>query len=221
MRYKEHKGIANRKIFYRLAKTVQYSIFAHRKAVEEKILLSGSIKNFFNYSMSRLHPFVSTGPIKDNTNNLINCDLGKAELFSEFFRSVYTLDDNCSPIFANRTYSVMPNPIFTVADVKRALMETKSSNSCDSDGVPPLFLKMSLELSEPLCNLFNMSIQQGCVPKVWKIAKVIPIFEGKGSMLEVKNYRPISLTNVYCKTFERLVRSKIMSYLESENLLST
>ena len=39
-------------------------------------------------------------------------------------------------------------------------------------------------------------------------------------MLEVKNYRPISLTNVYCKTLERLVRSKIMSYLESENLLS-
>ena len=39
-------------------------------------------------------------------------------------------------------------------------------------------------------------------------------------MLKVKNYRPISLTNVYCKTSERLVRSKIMSYLESENLLS-
>ena len=32
-------------------------------------------------------------------------------------------------------------------------------------------------------------------------------------MLEVKNYRPIRLTNVYCKTLERLVRSK------SENLL--
>ena len=66
-----------------------------------------------------------------------------------------------------------------------------------------------------------MSIQQGCVSKVWKIAKVIPIFKGKGSMLEVTNYRPISLTNVYCKILGRLVRNKIMSYLESENLLST
>ena len=66
-----------------------------------------------------------------------------------------------------------------------------------------------------------MSIQQGCVPKVRKIAKVIPIFKGKGSMLEVKNYRPISHTIVYCKTLERLVRGKIMFYLELENLLST
>ena len=40
-------------------------------------------------------------------------------------------------------------------------------------------------------------------------------------MLEVKKYRPISLINFYCKTLERLVRSKIMAYLESENLLST
>ena len=100
-------------------------------------------------------------------------------------------------------------------------MKSKSSTSCGPDGVSPLFLKMLTELSEPLCNLFSMSVQQGCVPKVWQIAKVIPIFKGKGSMLEVKNYRPISLINVYCKALERLVRNKIMSYLESENLLST
>ena len=92
MRYKKHRGIASRKIFYRLVKTLKYSIFAHRKAVEKKILLSGSIKNFFNYSKFRLHPFVNIGPIKDNTNNLIDCDFGKAELFSEFFHSVYKLD---------------------------------------------------------------------------------------------------------------------------------
>ena len=168
----------------------------------------------FKYSKSCLHPFVNTGPIKDNTNNLIDCDLGKAELFSEFFHSVYTLNDNSSPIFASRTYSVMPNPIFTIADVKHALMDTKSSTSCGPDGGPPLFLEMFPELNEPLCSLFNMSIQQDCVPKVWKIAKVIPIFKGKGSMLEVQNYRPIGLTNIYCKTLERLVRIKIMSYLE-------
>ena len=115
----------------------------------------------------------------------------------------------------------MPNPIFTVADVKRALIETKISTSCGPNGVPPPFLKMFPALSEPLCNLFNMSIQKDCVPKMWKITKVIFIIKGKGSMLEVKNHRPISLANVYCKTLERLVRSKIMSYLESESLLST
>ena len=55
----------------------------------------------------------------------------------------------------------------------------------------------------------------------WKVATVIPIFKGKGSSLDTKNYRPISLTNVYCKTLEKLLREKLLSYLESENLLSS
>ena len=117
--------------------------------MEEKILLSGCIKNLFNYSKSRLHLFVNIGPIKNNTNNLIDCDLGKAELFSEFFHSVYTHLTITALLF-NRTYSVMPNPIFTVADVKRALMDTKSSTFCGHDGVSSLFLKMFPELSKPL-----------------------------------------------------------------------
>ena len=156
-----------------------------------------------------------------STNNLIDCDLGEAEFLSEFFHSVCTHDDKNTPIFANRTGSVMPTPIFTVADVKLTLTETKSSTSCGPDGVSPLFLKKFPELSELLFNLFNMFIQQGCVSRVWKSAKVILIFKGKGSMLEVKNYRSISLTSVNSKTLERLVLSKIMSYLKSENVLST
>ena len=30
-----------------------------------------------------------------------------------------------------------------------------------------------------------MSLQQGCVPKAWKTAKIVPIFKGKESTLEV------------------------------------
>ena len=33
-----------------------------------------------------------------------------------------------------------------------------------------------------------------------------------------QNYRLINLTNVFCKTLERLIRGKIMSHLESNNL---
>ena len=65
-----------------------------------------------------------------------------------------------------------------------------------------------------------MSLQQGCVPKAWKTANIVPIYKGKGSTLEVNNYRPISLTNVFCKTLERLIRGSIVSHLEFEKLLS-
>ena len=65
-----------------------------------------------------------------------------------------------------------------------------------------------------------MSLQQGCVPKAWKTANIVPIYKGKGSTLEVYIYRPISLTNVFCEILERLICGSIVSYLESEKLLS-
>ena len=49
---------------------------------------------------------------------------------------------------------------------------------------------------------------------------IVPIYKGKGSTLEGNNYRPISLTNFFYKTFERLIRGSILSRLESEKLLS-
>jgi hypothetical protein len=114
----------------------------------------------------------------------------------------------------------MTTPSFSPSEVRKALIDSKNSSSCGPDGCSSLFLKKFPELCLPLCDLFNMSIQQGQVPKAWKIANIIPIFKGKGSRLDVKNYRPISLTNVFCKTLEKLIRSKILIHLESNNLLS-
>ena len=113
----------------------------------------------------------------------------------------------------------MPTPIFSVTDTRKSLSVSSTSISCGPYGVPPLHLKKFPELCSPLCNLFNMSLQQGYVPKTWKTEKIVPIYKGKGSTLEVNNYRPISLTNVFCKTLERLIRCSIVSHLEFEKLL--
>ena len=65
-----------------------------------------------------------------------------------------------------------------------------------------------------------MSLQQGCVPKVWKTVNIVPIYKGKGSTLDVNNYHPINLTNVFYKTFERLTCGGVVSHPETEKLLS-
>ena len=210
----------NREIFYRLAKTVRSSICAFRNAQEENILVNGSIKKFFNYARSRMHPSHRIGPIKhpDGTTTINNTE--RADLFNNFFYSVFVPNDGNSPLFRPRTDKAMPTPIFSVTDIRKSLTASSTSISCGPDGIPPLLLKKFPELCFPLCDLFNMSLQQGCVPKAWKTANIVPIYKGKGSTLEVNNYRPISLTNVFCKTLERLIHGSIVSHLEFENLLS-
>ena len=66
----------------------------------------------------------------------------------------------------------------------------------------------------------NLSLQSGSVPMEWKAAKVIPLFKS-GSMVELDNYRRISILPVLSKILERIVYRQLLSHLENKGLLSS
>ena len=51
-----------------------------------------------------------------------------------------------------------------------------------------------------------------------KIVKVIPIHKS-ANPTELKNYRPISLLQAFSKIFERIMYNKVISFLNSNNIL--
>ena len=70
-----------------------------------------------------------------------------------------------------------------------------------------------------LTHIFKQSLETGIVPSQWKHAYVSPIFK-KDQKYNPKNYRPISLTSVICKSMEHIIVSQIMKHLEDQNILS-
>ena len=56
-----------------------------------------------------------------------------------------------------------------------------------------------------LCNLFNVSLSLGKVPKIWKQANVSPTHKGKGNKKDKCNYRPKSLLSNVGKILESIV----------------
>ena len=44
--------------------------------------------------------------------------------------------------------------------------------------------------------------------------------ERKGARTFPSNYRPISITNIVCKTLEYIIHSNLMDHLESHNILT-
>ena len=46
------------------------------------------------------------------------------------------------------------------------------------------------------------------------------MFKEKGFRTDVKSYRPISLTRVFCKSMEKLLKIKIVDFLDNNNLIS-
>ena len=65
-------------------------------------------------------------------------------------------------------------------------------------------------LNKPLAMLFQYSYNTGSIPSEWKHANVVPVHK-KGSKTCVENYRPISLISIIMKTYERVVRDKLLS----------
>ena len=69
-----------------------------------------------------------------------------------------------------------------------------------------------------LTHLFQQSLRDSSIPMTWKQAYVTPIYK-KGNRSDPKNYRPVSLTSLVCKTMEHILVSQIMKHLESNNIL--
>ena len=83
---------------------------------------------------------------------------------------------------------------------------------------PRIIRTLEDKLSRPLTHTFNNAAETGIIPEDWKSANVTEIHK-KESRQEPGNYRPISLAFVVCKTMERLVKGRIITHLEMNNLI--
>ena len=70
-----------------------------------------------------------------------------------------------------------------------------------------------------LLNIFNNIWQTGEFPSAWQQAIIIPIPKVGEDHSDPNNYRSIALTSCISKTMERMVNSRLVHYLESNNLL--
>jgi len=79
-------------------------------------------------------------------------------------------------------------------------------------------LKYSSKIvSSALAEINNLSISSGMYPNKLKMAKIIPIFEDN---TDPNNYRPIYWLYNFNRIFEKLVYSRMESFIEQNDILS-
>ena len=102
------------------------------------------------------------------------------------------------------------------------LKDLGNSKACGNDQIEARFLKLAaVSLIQPIMFIINQSIESASFPNQWKIAKVIPLYKGKGNCpFDPLSYRPISILPVLSKIAERAVQSQMLSYLETTNQIN-
>ena len=99
------------------------------------------------------------------------------------------------------------------------IINSLNNSSPGWDCIPAKLAKRVLNYYiKPLTFLINQSFHDGIFPNELKLAKVIQIYKS-GSTMELNNYRPISVLNIFSKIFERLMYNKLIKFLDKYNIL--
>lgn len=133
----------------------------------------------------------------------------QADLFNTHFYNQFS-DPSLYNIEINHNIDHMFQLDFSHSLIRNYLLKLNVNKAQGPDGIHAKLLKhCAVNIAYPLSKIFKLSYSTSCIPNEWKSANVVPVHK-KGSRSNVENYRPISLTCLVMKTFEKIIRNELM-----------
>ena len=121
--------------------------------------------------------------------NTFTAAMDKAKVFNQYFCSVFAKENISnllrlrSLLWATWSTSSIPDVVFDVDEVYKALCRINPCKACGPDEIPGQLLREEAPwLAELITKLYAMSLQSVSLPRDWRRANVAPVFEnGKHS----------------------------------------
>ena len=125
------------------------------------------------------------------------------DVINTYFQSI-----NTDPEYIAPQLQCIPKdtriPSLSIGMVYNFLRKLKRTTS-GPDDIPYWFWKTFAEILAPvMMRIFNTSLESGKIPNVWKRADIIP-FPKENLISSCSQLRPISLTNIIMRLFEKCV----------------
>ena len=181
-------------------------------------------KAFYSYAKKFRAAVSSVGPLKDEAGELVDDPVAMGNLLQKQYHHAFS-DPSKADIGATEVLKTVPeeetieNISFDEGDVMKAIKAIDASSAPGPDKFPVSILKECATVLAPiLCQLWRNSLDTGDIAQVFKTQSVVPIFK-KGSRSLAANYRPVSLTSHLVKLFERIMRSKLVEFIETRDII--
>ena len=222
--YKRTSAIARRTI--KNAKRLDWEHFCNNlnlntntKIIWNKIKRIGQPNSINNIPVIK-HNGVDAISDQDKTDALVDsfAKVSSTDNYGSVFKNNKTKADN-DLIINDDNNSVINDPL-TIQELNHAI-DCAKCTSPGKDGISNTVIKhLPIKIREFLLIIFNMIWNASQCPKQWKEAILIPILKPGKDHANTLSYRPIALTSTICKLMERIVNSRLMWYLETNNLLT-
>ena len=161
--------------------------------------------------MSQLDPTKLDHVSVDELNNL--SDAAQAKAIAENFGKIANLYEPLKKenIQIPEDDQSRPLPLFEAFDVWKKIKTMKKKKSTVKGDIPwRIITEFSVELSSPLCNIFNTGTLNGEWPNIWKFEYVTPAPKVYPPVTK-DDLRKISGTKNFSKIYEALISETILS----------
>ena len=191
------------------------AILAHESKIIKSMKTNPKAFQGYINSKKRVKEMVSV--LKDKNGKPVSSPKNTADLLANFFASTFVqepygpLSEDCY----KQATSIIGDLEITEENVKSLLIKLDKSKSMGPDGVHPKLLSTLAKNSEFVTSitlLFKKCFETSSIPSQWKTANVRALHK-KGSKTDPSNYRPISLTCIICKVYEKLIRTHILEHV--------
>ena len=178
---------------------------------------------FYTYAKKLSKTSSTISPIRKDDGTLATDSDEKAQLLQNQYVRVFS-DPNSIDMTQSLAWSseqpeeVLEDFEFTPEDIQLAMKEIDPYGSAPEGDIPARILfECRNQLAYPLWLLWRRSMDEGTIPPSLKNQQIAPIFK-KGERTRAANYRPVSLTSNMIKTFERVMRNRIVAFFEEHNI---
>ncbi len=147
----------------------------------------------------------------------------KTELFADHFSKVFSNSNNST--INTSTLALMSNesecPQISISELE---INLKTINKKSCPGLDQITGKMLVNLPqnclEAILKIFNYSLKNCILPQAWKDSKIILIPKKDSNLNQPNAYRPISLTSCIVKLLEKIIMSRLITFIESNKILT-
>ncbi len=147
---------------------------------------------------------------KPATVNIAASLLDELNTFYAHFEADNTTHTESAPVAAEEEVSPLS---LSVVDVTRSFKRVNIRKAVGLDVIPGRVLKAcAFQLAGVFTDIFYLSLSLSVVPACFKKSTIVPIPE-KNKITCLNDWRPVALTPIFSKSFEKLVRDYICSVL--------
>lgn len=200
---------ASRRLNKKLLKAIQKE-YMYKRLFNP--LVEGKSKAFYNYIKSQTSNYNNIKFIESLSGERLEKPLLITNEFNSYFQSVFS--PSSIDIKSKRKNNSGLGINVTESGVIKMLNHLKKGKAPGPDGITKEHLSLNITITAKiLVKIFQYSVDNGCIPKIWKQANVVPVYKS-GCRSKLSNYRPISLTCICCKMLEHIFLHDMSSHLD-------